>query len=758
MPPPLVFPLLLARRTAGAYLLPSSSSFGPSSSFLRFPPRPLSLTSLGLSFSSFQQQQHRSYSSRPTPSSFFSSINKSSPFSKPNFKPNEFHLLFGGILSSLLLLSYFKGSYFSPPPLPGSETNWDPTKEVPYTTVGPGKKLISAKSMVEQPKGWVEVVGTAVMEWVVEPIMTVARFFHLAALFVPVILLVPVVWIGRRERLEGGGKERGERAGAVWWYGVLVRQMQRAGPSFIKLAQWAGSRSDLFPHRLCEAFGQLHSNGKPHSFHHTKKVIERVFKRPFEEVFEEFDEVPIGCGAIAQVYKATLRPDILPPSYHSPKHQPNPTTSRLTQALDPLPPSSPPPAATAPTSAVAIKILHPRVESTIRRDLKIMSFFASLLNSFPGMEWLSFPEEVDVFGAMMNQQLDLNVEAENLERFERNFMYRRGAVSFPRPVRDYSTREVLVEEFENALPLKWFLRNGGGEYDEQLAGMGLDAFLNMLLLDNWTHGDLHPGNIMVKFFKPSTSALFKNLYAYLLGLAQTSSPTAVSPQAKDDSDAIVAKLSLLAHDPKLWLEELHELFEDGWQPELVFIDAGLVTQLDGTNRRNFLDLFQALAEFDGYRAGTLMVQRCKTPELVLDPETFALKIQHLVLSVKSKTFSLARIRISDILGEVLTAVRVNHVKMEGDFVNTILSILLLEGIGRRLDPELDLFQSALPILRQVGGRAMAGTGADDLDGVGVKDLGAMIKLWIWMEARALAGGAVVDWEAFVRYDWLSPNL
>lgn len=88
-----------------------------------------------------------------------------------------------------------------------------------------------------------------------------------------------------------------------------------------------------------------------------------------------------------------------------------------------------------------------------------------------------------------------------------------------------------------------------------------------------------------------------------------------------------------------------------------------------------------------------MVQRCKTPELVIEPETFALKIQHLVLSVKSKTFSLARIRISDILGEVLTAVRVNHVKMEGDFVNTILSILLLEGIGRRLDPELDLFQS-----------------------------------------------------------------
>ena len=40
--------------------------------------------------------------------------------------------------------------------------------------------------------------------------------------------------------------------------------------------------------------------------------------------------------------------------------------------------------------------------------------------------------------------------------------------------------------------------------------------------------------------------------------------------------------------------------------------------------------------------------------------------------------------------------------MEADFVNTVISILLLEGIGRQLDPEMDLFKSALPILRQLG--------------------------------------------------------
>jgi hypothetical protein len=67
------------------------------------------------------------------------------------------------------------------------------------------------------------------------------------------------------------------------------------------MAQWAASRRDLFPVILCERLGQLHSHGKPHSIEHTKSIIEDVFQRKFEDVFEEFDETPIGTGAIAQV-------------------------------------------------------------------------------------------------------------------------------------------------------------------------------------------------------------------------------------------------------------------------------------------------------------------------------------------------------------------------------------------------------------------------------------------------------------------------
>ncbi|KAG8787715.1 hypothetical protein FRC12_015335, partial [Ceratobasidium sp. 428] len=128
-----------------------------------------------------------------------------------------------------------------------------------------------------------------------EPIRTGFRFLHLLGIFLPVILTAPMLLVGPQEERYGG-----DRWGAVWWYGLLVRAMQRAGPTFIKLSQWAGSREDLFPAILCDKLGSLHSNGKPHSLAHTKRVIERVFGRAFNEVFEVFETTPIGVGAIAQ--------------------------------------------------------------------------------------------------------------------------------------------------------------------------------------------------------------------------------------------------------------------------------------------------------------------------------------------------------------------------------------------------------------------------------------------------------------------------
>ncbi|KAF4622931.1 hypothetical protein D9613_002214 [Agrocybe pediades] len=577
---------------------------------------------------------------------------------------------------------------------------------------------------------------------VVEPILTAKRFIYLLFLFAPVILSAPMLLVGRVDK-------RGDRWGAVWWYGLLVSRMEAAGPTFIKLSQWAASRADLFPALLCQKLGSLHSQGTPHSFAHTKRAIEAVFQRPFDDVFETFDRNPIGTGAIAQVYRATLKHDLIPPSYLGPRR-----TTRKTPvgALAPVILKDPLP--TVPTASVAIKVLHPHVSKTISRDLRIMSFFANFINLFPGMHWISLPEEVQVFGTMMNQQLDLRIEADNLLTFESNFAPRNVPVTFPRPLKIWSTKDLLVEEFENALPLELFLRNGGGPYDDQMATVGLDAFLNMLLLDNFVHSDLHPGNIMIKFSKPPTTRqLLENLYNNIFHKHLTDATGApVPPVTADysDSDEIVARLRTLKETPTEWHRELKQLHQAGYVPEIIFIDAGLVTTLDDTNRRNFLDLFRAVAEFDGYRTGQLMVERSRSPELAIDTDTFALKMQHLVLSVKRKTFSLGQIKISDLLTEVLKNVRVHHVKMEGDFINTVISILLLEGIGRQLDPGLDLFASALPILRKLGGQmATRETMTRDLPS---SNLGALLKFWVVLEARSFINKSIVNADDLVKYD------
>lgn len=583
-------------------------------------------------------------------------------------------------------------------------------------------------------------------EYILEPLLTFVRFIHLALLFGPVILTAPMVFVGTSPRRKPGKPitEREDNWGAVWWYGFLVKQMERAGPSFIKLGQWAASRTDLFPAALCEKMSKLHSGNKPHPFRYTKKVLQRAFHLPFEEIFEEFDETPIGCGAIAQVYRARLRHEILTSSSADAAA----LADELAHQAD---------GDRRIVTSVAIKVLHPRVEKLVRRDIVIMSIFANIINALPDMEWLSLPDEVTAFGDMMNQQLDLRVEASNLDRFRENFKDRPRTVTFPRPIRlgpnqVAANKEVLVEEYENALPLKYFLRNGGGPYDEKIANLGLDAFLEMLLLDNWTHGDLHPGNIMVRLVRPETYHIIGPLFHRLRGDAPEKE--AILPTESLSETEIVDALRRVADEPEVWLDDLESYYDKGFVPQLVFIDAGLVTSLDATNRRNFLDLFQAVAEFDGYRAGKLMVERCKRPDLAIDEETFALKIQHLVLSVKSKTFSLAKIKISDILNDVLLAVRQHHVKLEGDFVNTVISILLLEGIGRQLDPNMDLFKSALPILRQLG-RQM-GT-RDAMAHVNTGNLLAMAKLWIWAEARSVVGESsqIDNW---IKYDWLSPDI
>lgn len=474
---------------------------------------------------------------------------------------------------------------------------------------------------------------------------------------------------------------------------------------------------------MCEIMSQLHSNAPAHSLQATKRIISRAFDgRPFDDIFEEFQEQPLGVGAIAQVYKAKLKPDLATPG--DPDLQ-EPTNIRrnVRKNVDTLIKSTP---QRVPSSYVAIKVLHPGVERVVRRDLRIMWVFASVINLIPTFEWLSFPDEVEQFGQMMRLQLDLRIEAANLSIFRKNFKPRTTAW-FPFPYTQFTTRQVLVEEFAQGIPLSDFMENGGGVFQQDIADEGLDAFLRMLLIDNFIHADLHPGNIMVRFYQSEKPNL------------PFSKHKDEDPQSQPDvTEQVLARLQPYRHrkDPQAWQAELSKIDKEGFRPQLIFIDTGLVTELNATNRRNFLDLFKAVAEFDGYKAGHLMCQRCRQPDAVIDEEIYSLKMQHLVLGVKGRTLALGNMKIGDILNEVLSMVRTHHVRMEGDFVNVVISILLLEGIGRSLNPDIDLLSSALPILRELGAQS----------GGGMLRQGdfSMLKVWAGLEARKFLQASIED--------------
>ncbi|KAL8382430.1 hypothetical protein RB595_006286 [Gaeumannomyces hyphopodioides] len=604
--------------------------------------------------------------------------------------------------------------------------------------------------------------------YVWEPLCTGFRFLHLAAIFVPVILAVPAVWVGRRVP-----QRDNERTGTLWWYGLLVKSMELAGPAFIKLGQWAASRSDIFPNEMCDTMSRLHSNAPAHSLHATRRIVEAAFNgMPFDSIFDEFDETPLGVGAIAQVYRAKLKPGLASPADVDVGGGGGGRGRRrgisVRKKVETVLKSTP---KRVPSSYVAVKVLHPRVERTVRRDLRIMGFFAAAINAIPTMHWLSLPDEVAQFGEMMRLQLDLRIEAANLTVF-RNHFRDRSTAWFPFPYPEFTTRNVLIEEFATGIPLADFMENGSGVFQHDIAAEGLDAFLRMLLIDNFVHADLHPGNIMVRFYQAEKPGLpnFPNL-PHLQRHSQRGAQevdgehgdhgdhgdhddhnTPAGRQQLDVTEQVLSRLRPYRHrkDKAAWEEELRRIDEEGFRPQLLFIDTGLVTELNATNRRNFLDLFRAVAEFDGYKAGALMCERCRQPDAVLDADVFALKMQHLVLEVKSSTLALGNVRIGDILQRVLAMVRAHHVRMEGDFVNVVISIFLLEGIGRALNPDLDLLSSALPILRELSAQSGA-------DMVKQGDF-SMIMVWVGLEARRFMQASIEDVERCVKYDQLSPNI
>ncbi|WOL04413.1 putative serine/threonine-protein kinase abkC [Canna indica] len=433
---------------------------------------------------------------------------------------------------------------------------------------------------------------------ILEFFILIIRSIYLAILFSPTIVMAPLV------------DSCGTQFRKMWIY--LVRStLEKAGPAFIKWGQWAATRPDLFPSDLCTELAKLHTKAPSHSFSYTRKSIEKAFGCKLSDIFKNFEEEPVASGSVAQVHRATLR---FRYSGQQPKHL-----------------------------VVAVKVRHPGVGESIRRDFMIINMVAKISKFVPTLKWLRLDESVQQFAIFMMSQVDLAREAAHLSRFIYNFRSWRN-VSFPKPLYPLVHPAVLVETFEDGESVSHYVDEleGHNRLKSALAHIGTHALLKMLLVDNFIHADMHPGNILVR---SQTKRLNKGLFKS--------------------------------------------------KPHVIFLDVGMTAELSSSDRVNLLNFFKAVALRDGRTAAQCTLRLSKNQKCP-NPNAFIEEVE--------KSFSFwgtaegDSIHPAECMHQLLEQVRRHKVNIDGNVCTVMVTTLVLEGWQRKLDPDYDVMRTLQTLL------------------------------------------------------------
>jgi aarF domain-containing kinase len=444
-----------------------------------------------------------------------------------------------------------------------------------------------------------------------------------------------------------------------YWYQWLRNSLE-SGACLIKLGQWAATRPDIFPWELCDELGKLHQSAPEHRWGDTEAVLVDAFggDELWRSRFSEFDPVPLASGAIAQVYRA-----------------------RLAESGD----------------EVAVKVRHPDVAHEIARDLSILRSLASLLADTDAFRYVGLESAAAEFSRNMFAQIDLRVEAQNLNRFRRNFDDYKGLYEFPRPIEPFN-EAVLVESFESGLSIAEFMRPveplGSGAFRSQLAYIGLAGFLKMLIRDNFVHADLHVGNVLV-----SSRPRPKRAHQLVIDMVKRKLVTLRDATGNDQVDGDDQVDNDFDDDDD---DDDEALRFDGVThlPRMIVLDVGLVTELTQRDRESFLSLFACVVRGDGKAGARLMIERSPAkhppPQHMID--SFTEKLD--ALFVEATSVPLHRIPIGATLRSMIDLAREHQVLLESNFITLVAGIIVVEGVGRQLKADFNLLEEAAPLLAQ----------------------------------------------------------
>lgn len=297
---------------------------------------------------------------------------------------------------------------------------------------------------------------------------------------------------------------------------------------------------------------------------------------------------------------------------------------------------------------VAVKVLRPNMLSVIEDDLALLHRAARWVERISADGRRLKPREVVAeFDVYLHDELDLVREAANAAQLRRN-MHDIGLVQVPEMVWDLCTPTVMVMQWMDGVPISQVDRLREAGVDiRKLARDGVTIFFTQVFRDGFFHADMHPGNIQVSL-KPESFGQYIALDFGIIGTL-----------TEFDKDYLAQNFIAFFRRDYKRVAELH--VESGWVPPATRIDA-----LESAIRA------------------------------VCEP--------HFDRPLKD-------ISLGQVLLRLFQTSRRFNVEIQPQLVLLQKTLLNVEGLGRQLDPELDLWATAKPFLErwmdeQVGWRGL----------------------------------------------------
>jgi ubiquinone biosynthesis protein len=234
--------------------------------------------------------------------------------------------------------------------------------------------------------------------------------------------------------------------------------LQDLGPTYVKIGQIISSRARTLPVEWQVELELLQSNVAVFPYEQARERIVNELGAPPEELYAEFDHVPLAAASLAQVHRAVL---------HNGRD-------------------------------VAVKIQRPDIHAQLRSDVRILVRMSQAMER--RTRWA---EDMDLagivleFGTTLLRELDYTIEAYNARRLTQVLEPIEG-IRVPDVVYELSSSGVLTLEFIPGVKSTDVAAIDAAGLDrELLANRVVQAAVKMLMIDGFFHGDPHPGNVFV---------------------------------------------------------------------------------------------------------------------------------------------------------------------------------------------------------------------------------------------------------------------